>query len=104
MITSQTFVKNVLPGGVVPTDATLGDDAYKIVQVPFAVLRWDDGKDYDLDGNAYQDSPPEWYLAGAFDARDDAERFVAEGDDMVLEPGRRFQLYEFTGAYVRQQG
>lgn len=102
MIASQSFVKNVLPGGVVPTDDTLGDDAYKIVRVPFAVMRWDEGLDYDMDGNAYQDSPPEYYLDGAFDTLLDAHRFVLESDGSTIETDRPFPLYEFTGAYVRQ--
>ena len=104
MIATTTFIKNILPGGVVPTDAPYASNAHDAIRVPFAVMRWDDGLDYNEDGTSYQDSPPEWYLAGAFDTRADAEQFIAEGDadEAMLETDVPFQLYNFIGAYVRE--
>ena len=42
--------------------------------VPFALMAWDDGLDYDVDGNAWQDSPPCEYVFTAHQTRDSAEK------------------------------
>lgn len=106
MIASGSFVRDFLPGGVVPNDDTLGHDAAEaLVDVPFAVLRWDDGLDYNLDGSSYQDSPPDWEVAGAFDKREDAERLLRDllhcHNQAEIATNIRYPLYTFAGAYVR---
>lgn len=105
MIASETFIRKYLPGGAIPNDDALGfDEAETPVLVPFAVMRWDSGLDYNLDGSSYQDSQPDWELAGAFDCREDADRFAAkltaQGEDAAVNENTRFPLYAFTYAHV----
>lgn len=44
---------------------------------PFVVLLWDDGLDYDLDGNAYPDSPPDYFVQSVHATRKAAEQEAA---------------------------
>lgn len=37
------------------------DDEREEIYVPFVVMLWDDGLDYDEDGNAYFDDAPGWF-------------------------------------------
>jgi hypothetical protein len=53
------------------------DDRFDPVLVPFAVLVYNDGLDYDMDGNAYFDDYPSDDLATAHRTREGAERSAA---------------------------
>jgi hypothetical protein len=53
------------------------DDRFDPVCVPFAVLVYNDGLDYDEDGNAYFDDYPSDDLATAHRTREGAERSAA---------------------------
>jgi len=46
--------------------------------IPFAVLTWDDGLDYDEEGNAWQDSPPCEYVWSAHRSLAAAEASLAK--------------------------
>ena len=43
------------------------------VVIPFAVLVWDEGLDYDDEGNAYFDDYPSWFVGSAHHTRKGAE-------------------------------
>ena len=62
------------------------------VLVPFAVMAWDNGLDYDGDGNAWQDSPPCEYVFSAHHNRDSAENELRRMQGLC--PNSRFWLQE----------
>lgn len=102
--TTPSFIKNFLPGGVIPNrlglDLDTGDTP---INVPFAILSWDDGLDYctDDEGNevAYEDSPPGWFICGAFESREEAEEKMAKlsenGGCYMIAENQTEPLYEF---------
>jgi hypothetical protein len=49
-----------------------------MTMVPFAVMAWDDGMDYDGDGNAYFDSPPCDFVWSAHHTVEAAEASLAK--------------------------
>ena len=107
MISTTSFIKNILPGGTVPDRLNLDlDQSHTPVNIPFAIMAWDEGLDYctDDEGNevAYEDSPPGWFVHGAFETREEAEAQLAilEGNGgcyMIVEDQVE-PLYEFCCA------
>jgi hypothetical protein len=78
MITTITFIKNILPAGKIPGRLIDYSDVSDLtVTIPFAVMGWDEGLDYNDDGTAYQDSPPCEDTDGAFETREEAEAHLA---------------------------
>lgn len=109
IITTASFIKNFLPGGVIPNRMSLDfDKADAPITVPFAVLSWDDGLDSwtEDDGTqvSVQDSPPGWFICAAFESREEADSFVAsksKPSDYMVSEGQTEPLYEFC--YSRQR-
>lgn len=60
--------------------------------VPFAVMAWDDGLDYDGEGNAYFDSPPCEFVWSAHHTVEAAEASLAKAK--ALCPKGEFRLVE----------
>jgi hypothetical protein len=78
MNTTLSFIKNILPAGKIPgMEINYSDVSDLTVTIPFAVMGWDEGLDYNDDGTAYQDSPPCEYVDGAFETREEAEAHIA---------------------------
>lgn len=48
---------------------------------PFALLVWDNGLDYNMDGSSYQDSPPDYFQHSYHLTRKDAEVAAAYLED-----------------------
>lgn len=102
MYTTPAFITTVLPAGKIPHFRYVDD---RPVTIPFAAMAWDDGLDYDIDGNAYQDNPPGEFVDGAFLTREEAEAYVAgrnatrTGVKGWVEENYVAPLYEFTSLY-----
>lgn len=64
------------------------DPRFDVVNVPFAVMVWDDGFDYDMDGNAYFDDYPGEHLASSHLTRKGAEMAAAYLEDAGIEASR----------------
>ena len=69
-----------------PAPAPVGED--QPVQVPFAVEVYDDGLDYDADGNTYFDDYPGFHVASAHRTQKGAEVKVAWLERAGIEPHR----------------
>ena len=102
MFTTPAFITTVLPAGKIPHFRYVDD---RPVTIPFAAMAWDDGLDYDIDGNAYQDNPPGEFVQGAFLTLEEAEAFVAArnvgrtGVKGWVETNYVAPLYEFTSSH-----
>ena len=47
MISTTSFIKNILPGGTVPDRLNLDlDQSHTPVNIPFAIMAWDEELDY----------------------------------------------------------
>jgi hypothetical protein len=78
MNTTLAFIKNILPAGKIPgREISYSEVSDLSITIPFAVMGWDEGMDYDAEGNSYQDSPPCEYVDGAFETRAEAEAHIA---------------------------
>ena len=60
--------------------------------VPFAILAWDDGLDYDGDGNAWYDYPPCEFVWSAHTTRKAAEASLEKAEALCPKGG--FRLVE----------
>ena len=103
-VATMEFVTKCLPGGKSPTDANMADP-WQCITIPFAVLTYDDGLDYDLDGNSYQDSPPDWCLGGAFHDEESATRWMEQSKERWkfecrLEKDHRVNLFELCDPWI----
>jgi hypothetical protein len=92
------------------------EDEYGHDIVPFAVLMWDDGLDYDEEGNSYFDSPPEWYVHSFHKTQVEAEiemawmewwdfnpnKMMLEENHLV-EPWEMDRFKQFKGELSEQQ-
>ncbi len=54
----------------------------KYVLIPFVVMMWDDGLDYDMEGNSYFDDYPDYHEHSYHHTRKDAEVEVAYIEQM----------------------
>jgi hypothetical protein len=92
MITTLSFVKNVLPAGKIPAHINYSDLSGVGISIPFAVMGWDEGLDYNEDGTAYQDSPPCECVDGAFETREEAEANLLKAQQH--DPKGRYWIVE----------
>ena len=73
---------NVRPNNYMSDEVTVEvnsyyDDRFDTILVPFVVCVWDDGLDYDMDGNAYFDDYPGDQPVSFHASREGAEREAA---------------------------
>lgn len=82
------------------------DREYETVIAPFVVYVYDDGLDYDLEGNPYWDSSPDYVLQSVHATLEDAQREAAYLEDRGTKAshitiGENCQLYRYKLKYLR---